>query len=675
MFPSEPAPETIRAYRVLRRLPEPGAAVVYLGRLEGPHGFQRICELKLVQNVAEGDARYAEELAREASICARLNHPAIVRMFDFFEHGDKLVLVLEHVEGASLERLLEHLDKRGQKLGDAAAFFIAHRVAGALAHAHAHRDEHGALTPVVHRHLRPDNVIIGWDGQVRLTGFGLGKILGRTPDTVAGVVKGTPGYIAPEQLRGERVTPKVDVYGMGLLLWSLLTGRRPPVDGSRPAPIARLRPDLAPAIATLIDTALSPLPVERVTTCQWIERILSTVGRAESGREDLVMRIQSAHAALEVEDGETNVEPRPTIPVQAAPGNGALAASRGLALPGLRPLARPPLFDAATARDAGSKRGAGLKAASEHANGAMAAPREVLARETWPAPAEPAEAQLRRASSVSGTRERVTDDADADEIDVEPDRDSTAELVEALLVESAPRMAPRVGMPPPPRTTPVPSPVAPEARDEPRSPASTRTTAPPPETPRDAGGETELVFAAGKRERAARRSAAPRSSSRARPSSSTVATVAISAATATIVAAAWMAIVRRGSAPASLPAPPPGASALAPPAPVPTIAAPAAPPPRSPEPPAALEPPDISALPPGYGFLTVASPGSASVYLNGKAMGVVNRPFQTRSGLWYVRLALPGEGPYADWVGPGATVQVSCQGSTTIEMRPVPGRL
>ena len=86
MFPTQPVPERIGAYRIVRRLSAAGSADVYLGRMEGPMGFARTCALKLVPDPLGGDARIAAELAREATICAALNHPAIVRMFDFFEH-------------------------------------------------------------------------------------------------------------------------------------------------------------------------------------------------------------------------------------------------------------------------------------------------------------------------------------------------------------------------------------------------------------------------------------------------------------------------------------------------------------------------------------------------------------------------------------------------------------
>src|SRR5262245_61626403 len=171
MFPTEPVPERIGAYKVIRRLSTAGSADVYVGRMEGPMGFQRTCALKLVPNPLEGDARVAEELAREAAICAHLNHPTIVRMFDFFEYERRLVLVLEHVEGADLERLQAHLARRRQRLGDEAIWYIGQRITGALAHAHTATDESGSPTAVIHRNIHPENVLVAWDGQVRLSGF------------------------------------------------------------------------------------------------------------------------------------------------------------------------------------------------------------------------------------------------------------------------------------------------------------------------------------------------------------------------------------------------------------------------------------------------------------------------------------------------------------------------
>ncbi len=291
MFPAEPVPEQIGAYQVQKYVGRIGAADVYVARMDGPLGFSRDVTLKLVRFSVDEDARYAEELSREAAICARLNHPVVVRMFDFFEYDRRLVLVLEQVEGASLDKLVSHVARRKQKLGDHAIFYLGTQVAAALAHAHGSMDEDGNISPVIHRDIKPENVLVGWDGQVRLAGFGLGKILGRTPDSVAGTVRGTPGFMAPEQMRGERATVRSDVYGFGVLLWSLLTGNEPPQDGGRPTPIAEARPDLPRELLAAIDAALEPSPDRRRISCADIAQWLGKLTKADAGREELRQKV------------------------------------------------------------------------------------------------------------------------------------------------------------------------------------------------------------------------------------------------------------------------------------------------------------------------------------------------------------------------------------------------
>src|SRR5271165_3433814 len=127
MFPAEPIPETVGSYKIVRRLPGSGAAGVYLAKAQGPMGFERECELKLMPDTSDGDASYAEELAREAAICAKLNNPAVQRVFDFFEHQGKLVLALEHIEGVLLSELLQFGAEHAHRLGDAAIYHIGAR--------------------------------------------------------------------------------------------------------------------------------------------------------------------------------------------------------------------------------------------------------------------------------------------------------------------------------------------------------------------------------------------------------------------------------------------------------------------------------------------------------------------------------------------------------------------
>ncbi|HRI71282.1 MAG TPA: protein kinase, partial [Polyangium sp.] len=310
MFPTEPLPERIGAYKIVRRAQGIGSTRVYVARKDGPMGFARLYTLKLVPNTGEGDAQFAQELAREAAICSTLNHQAIQRVIDFFEHDKDLVLVLEHIEGTTLERLSSYLGQNKNALTDGAKAYIGREVASALVHAHAARDENGKPMPIVHRGLHPEHVLVGWDGQVRLTGFGLGKILGRSPDTVVANRNMAPGYRAPEQLRGETVTPKADVYGLGLFMWALFSGQTPSEKGIKPPKLATVRGDLLKAVATAIDAALETSVDKRPASCREIEMALGMVPGIESGREELCDKLDGLRETKPNPDSAA----RPSIP-------------------------------------------------------------------------------------------------------------------------------------------------------------------------------------------------------------------------------------------------------------------------------------------------------------------------------------------------------------------------
>jgi serine/threonine-protein kinase len=323
MFPRAPLPERIGTYRVLRRLPATGADL-YLGREEGPLGFSRTVVLKLAPAVDEPEL--AEELAREAAVVARMNHPSIVRMFNFFQYEDRLVLVLERVEGTNLGRVLAAARRRRQPLPLEIVYHVAHRLLGAIAHAHGMMDENGVRTPVVHRAISPAAIQLGWDGALKLAGFGLAKVMGRSPDTAVGLVKGTPGYMAPEQLRGERVTERADVYQAGLIIWELCSGNPPAtagtpqktkeaelvqmLSGERLASVSMLRPAIPREIAAVFDAALEPAVEKRSISAVEIERWLAKTVDTESGREMLRERAIALRGA--VERGQTTEPARPT---------------------------------------------------------------------------------------------------------------------------------------------------------------------------------------------------------------------------------------------------------------------------------------------------------------------------------------------------------------------------
>ena len=692
----EPIPERIGAYRVLRRLIAPGPAETFLGRVEGPRGFARECVLKRMKSTTEGNERLAEELTREAAICARINHPAILRMIDFFEDAGQLVLALEYIDGISLEQLMEHLAEERQKLGDAAAFYIGHRVAGALAHAHAATDEQGAPTPIIHRNLHPSNVMIGADGDVRLTGFGVGKILGRTPDTAIGTIKGTPGYMAPEQARGEPVTAKADTYGMGLLLWSLLTGRKPPSDGTWPAKIGSIRTDLPREIVALIDASLDRFPGTRRITCGEIERWLGKVASDDKGRRELKEQMLSLPPELTGDE----VEPAPaSLPIVApklvipAPANPFQGVRFGPPAPAAAAIPAPP----APTKSGGDWRDALpdvdnldslIDSVHSPDRGRPSEPTIARARAFPPAP--PLPPALAAAPKITPAPAPVVTPAPAPVVTpaplpVAPQIIAPAPPPPTPPLEAAAPAAPFFG-PPPAVATPAPPvfgtppQIATPAPPVFGTPPQIATPAPPvvgssPEITKPVApvfGSPPVFSPAPPQVAPPPRPRAPSPSLLAisRRTLGTAGTIAVSALTATIVVA--LAFVLR--APPAPPSPAASAeavtSAAAPIPPAPSVAAVA---PIAPVASAAPAPPSTAKLPSGFGYLTVASPAVAHVYLSGKDLGPVNEPLQVRCGRWFIRLATPREGRYPEWVSRGETINVACQAATRIEILPMSG--
>ncbi|MGZ3424854.1 MAG: serine/threonine protein kinase [Polyangiales bacterium] len=266
---------------------------VYVAREEGP--LAREVTLRCVRR-GERDAVRAAELLREAKICAHLNHPAIVRVLGFLEEGDRYVLVLEHVEGVSLASLLELLEARGDHLPFSACAYVASTIASALAAAHTHVED-GNAQPILHRALSPAVVHVADDGSVMLGGFGLGKILDQTPDSVAGFVR-TSGQLAPEVVRGEPSTVRSDVFSLAALCYRLFAGgsdHKPVIEAiaGRSPSLASVRSDVPRELAAAIDAALEPDPAKRSIPAAEIARWIARITTLEEGQRVLRTIVES----------------------------------------------------------------------------------------------------------------------------------------------------------------------------------------------------------------------------------------------------------------------------------------------------------------------------------------------------------------------------------------------
>jgi hypothetical protein len=207
--------EYIGRYRIVRPLGEGGMGRVLLAEVAGAGGFARRVVLKLVRD--ELDETLKQSLLDEARVTATLVHRNIVPVLDLQESGAQRLIVLEHIDGMDLRQLLGRTPLVDWPL----AAFIAGEVAAALDYAHRRQ--------IIHRDVSPANILVSWEGEVKLSDFGVAKVVGG-PGRVIGPthgLKGNLGYMAPEQMRAQAIDARSDVYALGVVLYELLTGKNP----------------------------------------------------------------------------------------------------------------------------------------------------------------------------------------------------------------------------------------------------------------------------------------------------------------------------------------------------------------------------------------------------------------------------------------------------------------
>jgi serine/threonine-protein kinase len=259
-------------YELVRPLGHGAMATVDLARdveLDRPVALKRLAE-----NLAR-DKELRRRFVREARLAARLAHPNVVRVFDVGEDDGRPFIAMEYVEG---ETLAELVARRGA-LPPAEAATLGMQICAGLAAAHA--------ASLVHRDVKPQNLLLGKDGVLKLGDFGIALGHEGTQLTVAGTVLGTAGYLAPEQARGEQVTAAADIYAVGAVLYELLTGEPSRTagtlaelgseDGFQSPDLAARRPDAPAELVAVVTACLSLRPEDRPASAAAVARPLTPV--------------------------------------------------------------------------------------------------------------------------------------------------------------------------------------------------------------------------------------------------------------------------------------------------------------------------------------------------------------------------------------------------------------
>ena len=241
--------------------------------------FLHWCARKRLHEQFRSDVRFRSMFMDEARLAGLVRHPNVVGVSDVGEDDDGPYLIMDYVEGVSLSRAIREMARARRAVPMQVAVRICREVALGLHAAHEVRSEDGTVLHLVHRDVSPQNILIGFDGTVRVTDFGIAKALGNTNQTNTGVLKGNMGYLSPEQLRFEEPDRRSDFFSLGVTLYELLSGARlysnkDGFDGTRrilaepPPDIGEIRTDV-PASWSSCCSRCCPNSARRVRPAAW----------------------------------------------------------------------------------------------------------------------------------------------------------------------------------------------------------------------------------------------------------------------------------------------------------------------------------------------------------------------------------------------------------------------
>ncbi len=219
-------PTKFGKYLLLERIAVGGMAEVFVAKAFGVEGFERLLAIKKILPTMGEDEEFISMFVDEARIAVQLSHANIVQVLELGKHDENLYIAMEYISGRDVRQLLERFRKRAQAMPIPQAALIVARVCEALDYAHRKRDARGAPLHIVHRDVSPQNVLVSFEGEVKLIDFGIAKAESRLQKTQAGILKGKFAYMSPEQVRGQSIDSRSDIFAAGVLLWEMLCGEK-----------------------------------------------------------------------------------------------------------------------------------------------------------------------------------------------------------------------------------------------------------------------------------------------------------------------------------------------------------------------------------------------------------------------------------------------------------------
>ncbi|WPB76287.1 protein kinase [Archangium violaceum] len=279
-------PRLLGRYELVHPLGQGGMGEVYLAKISGAAGFEKPCIVKTILPALLKDRQFLDRFHHEAKVLVHLVHSSIAQVYDMGEAEGTYYMALEYVAGVDLSFLQEQARNEGQQIPVPVAIYLGQRIAEGLGYAHRKTGPDGSPLGIVHRDVSPHNVMLSYEGEVKVIDFGLAKSAARSKYTLPSTVMGKLGYMSPEQVRAEAVDHRSDIYSCGVVVWELLAGRpliRHGTVGEMMAAMSNpnvsalheVRPDVDPALDAVVRRALAPSPDDRYARSDDFARALN----------------------------------------------------------------------------------------------------------------------------------------------------------------------------------------------------------------------------------------------------------------------------------------------------------------------------------------------------------------------------------------------------------------
>jgi len=213
-------------YFLLEKMATGGMAEIYKAKTFGVDGFEKIVVIKKILPHWAADPEFITMLVDEAKLAVQLNHNNIVSVLDLGSVDNDYYIALEYIEGCDLKTLMQRIAEKGKKISPDVACFIAMQTAAGLAYAHHKTDSEGNNLGVIHRDVTPHNILLSYNGDVKVGDFGIAKATSKKSFTATGMLRGKFSYMSPEQVRSETLTPQSDIFSLGVILFEMLSGKK-----------------------------------------------------------------------------------------------------------------------------------------------------------------------------------------------------------------------------------------------------------------------------------------------------------------------------------------------------------------------------------------------------------------------------------------------------------------